>query len=528
MTIASTTTNDYEYDAFLQRVQDRFMLRVTAGEPLFTTKAADLYALFLDALPEDERQQNNCHACRVFVNTFGRLVTINADGVTQSLIWDEDDAPELYRTPVRAMLRAIQKAEITGVFYTSATVWGKPVTGVWHHFAVTPPSSLLFSHMTQTAQQARAEKREAYATLVRALVDFTPDMLRTAVMLLKTDSLYRSEKVLGVATWLLTLHEQRAAAKGARRDNLTWRAVATAPAGFCHPRSSVIGTLLEDIAAGLPFETISKRFAAKMHPLQYQRPQAAPTAGNIAQAEKIIAQLQAANALARRYATLDDIRTIWKSTPTRSRKQNGAVFGHLQSKQTKSTARTITPPPVTMTWEKFRRTVLSAAQTIEFYVPHENDNYVALVTAVDPAAPLIFQWDNPVNLYVYHGGSSAADWRLKAGVFHPVTAVTLRPSMWRGPDKFSHQGTGVIFILQGAQDKRSRSAGLALFPETLRAEFHPIRATIEAFSRAGTIANADTASACGVILSKGGQWKTRFRVTATDGMVAEYHLDRWD
>jgi hypothetical protein len=53
----------------------------------------------------------------------------------------------------------------------------------------------------------------------------------------------------------------------------------------------MIGTLLEDIEEGLDFGDVSRKFASKMHPLQYQRPQAAPSVGNIEESEKIVAKL---------------------------------------------------------------------------------------------------------------------------------------------------------------------------------------------------------------------------------------------
>jgi hypothetical protein len=426
------------------------------------------------------------------------------------------------------VLHTLRRATVTGVFLSSKPIWGTAQTGNWTHFAATPPESFLFKRLTQTAEQAMAEKGEDYKTVLRALTEFTPEMLQTAVTLLKTDSLYRSEKVLGAAEWLLALHQQHTIFKGSRRDNVTWLAVATAPAGFCHPRSSMIGTLLEDIAAGLDYETVSTRFAAKMHPLRYQRPQAAPSAGTIAQAEKIIEQLNAANALNRRFAKLADIQPIWKPTPQpQVRIEQGGVFGHLLPKEKKQSAQLITPPAITITWEKFQRTVLPVARSMAFFVPSGNDNYAALVTATDPNAPNIFQWDNPVSSYLYHGGSSAAAWNLTANRFHPVTAITLPPWMWTNPH-MTHQGMNVLFILAGARDTRAATAGAAIFPETLRSEFHGIRATIEAYSRNAVIADAETSEACGILLSKGGNWKARFKVESHDLSIVEYVLDRWD
>ena len=79
----------------------------------------------------------------------------------------------------------------------------------------------------------------------------------------------------------------------------------------------MIGTLLEDLATGMDFATVSARFAAKMHPLKYLRPQAAPRAGNIADAEKIVAKLGIARSLERRFARIDEIETLWTDAPRR-------------------------------------------------------------------------------------------------------------------------------------------------------------------------------------------------------------------
>jgi hypothetical protein len=141
--------------------------------------------------------------------------------------------------PIRPRLPRCTKrsrAKVTGVAYSSLPVWGRPVTGPWEHFAITPPAALVFTHVAQTAAQASAEKRADYATLCRALAEFTPAILTQAVALLKLEALYRSEKVLGVAEWLLALHQQRAAAKGPCCDNLTWRWPPPQPASVIRAR----------------------------------------------------------------------------------------------------------------------------------------------------------------------------------------------------------------------------------------------------------------------------------------------------
>lgn len=185
-------------------------------------------------------------------------------------------------------------------------------------------------------------------------------------------------------------------------------------------------------------------------------------------------------------------------------------------------------PAQTMTWDKFQRTVLPAAERIEFLAPYRG-NYAVLVTAVNPDAPPILQWDspetrNPVSWYVWSGGSTASQYGLPGGQYVNVEAVTLKPSMWNGG--FEHQGVGVMFLLAGA--KETRNAGAAIFPEILKSEFHAIRSVLEAYSRGAKIDDIGETHAVGVILGKGdGTWDARLRVWS-GGKPLEYRLDRWD
>lgn len=528
---------DADYGAFLSSLQAGLLARIGDGKtPLFTTDAQDLFSAYLDTFETPAaRQYNSCHCCRQFVERFGTLVTLDENGRAAPALWHEDEVPAAYRPAIAAMARRVRSARVTGVFLSSLAVWGRPQTGVWRHLAATPPAALVFKRATQSADQAMAEKREDFKTVQHALGEFSLPVIKEALSLLRTEALYRSEKVLGQAEWLHALHLARRAAYSNLKVNVVWRAVALAPAGFCHPRSSMIGTLLADIAAGMAFKDVSRRFADKMHPLQYQRPQAAPTAGAIAAAEKLMQQLDAAGALARRFARLDEVQALWKPQPSPDRpvadgvlgQLKKGVFAHLSPKGAAPSAGGVKVPVQVMTWDKFQRTVLPGAERIEFLAP-ERGSYSALVTAVHAEAPPILQWDredrrNPVSWYLWHGGSTAAQFGLKAGQFHPVSAITLKPSMWHGG--FEHQGQGVMFIIEGAKDAREPEA--CLFPEFLKAEFHGVRSVLEAYSKGAKLQGAEQASAAGVMLHGGQAWDALVRVW-TGGRSLDYQLDRWD
>lgn len=529
MTIASQTSvgnySDEIYHDYIERMNLTFAKRMAEGAKLFTTNTEDLFTTFLDALPQENRQYHTCSCCRHFVNRFGGLVMIADSGLTIPAIWNVEDAPEYYQQAVYAMSQKVRKAKVNGVFMSSEKMWGTPVTGPWKHYAIKPPANILYTGVVMTAGQKMAERREDFKTVMYALNEFTQPMIEQALVLLKTDSLYRSEKVLGQAQWLYDLHVARTEAMGSTKSNVVWKAIASAPAGFCHPRSSMIGTLLEDIAAGMDFDTVSRRFKEKMHPLAYQRPQAAPAAGTIAQAEKLVEQMGVANSLKRRFARLDEIQTIW--TPKQKQeKETSGVFGHLQAKgETK--IKPMTVPAGKMTFAKFIETVLPTADSIEFHVANRRESLCAMVTAGDADAPPILLWDqpeqrNPVSTYVYSGGSYPSSWNIEAG-YVKVNAIAYRPHQWFG--EYPNQGKGVVFILDGARE--TRNSGLALFPEILKAEFHGIRSVVEAYSAKGEIAGMLDATACGILLDKGREWNHVVRVT-TAGHMLEYKIDRWD
>jgi hypothetical protein len=512
----------------LQAAQFHALIQANGGHAYTTDADPDeLWGAYLGSYPARDRQYHDCSACRHFIKRYGALVVIAEGGITAPAFWGVENAPADLAKATDRMRQIVHRARVTGPFISSLAMLGEARTGVWRHFYARPFK--LHADRLKTAGQAMAEEREDFGTVSRALAEFSTDTVDAAVNILRSDAMYRSEKVLGQAEWLQRLHSAVAAAQGAeRRRNVIWRAIAEAPAGFCHPRSSMIGTLLEDIAAGMDFDAVSRRFADKMHPLRYQRPQAAPAAGAIRAAEEAFAKLGLAPALSRRFLRPDELRhrALWLPTPLAPLPAADGVFGHLQPKQAPRAA-SLTPPAGRMTWERFQREVLPSAARIELQAPAQGP-YCALLTATDPTAPPLIQWDreddrNPVSWYFWHGGSPAHQFSLSAGAWTPVVAIALQPSMWQ--PGFDHHGKGVFFALEGARD--TRQPYLGLFPEMLRGDLHGVRSVIEAHSRTGEAEGLAGAQAAGVMLHDGGAWHATVRVHDAKGQTLSYLLDRW-
>ena len=295
------------YDSLLNFIELTFShnLGEAESEPLFTTDASGLFDLFLNHLPPAAMQHYNCNACRHFVDRFGGLVRITEEGRTVPAMWAHD-APPFFHRAVEALRRRVSAANVTGVFIPEGKRLGTPTTGYWHHMAVTLPRSRWHTDKLRTAHEAAAAKNEDRRLLCEALDKYHSSTVKRAINLLRSGTLGRVAGVADRAEWFLKVMNMDDPAPYQFRANLRWRAAAMAPAGFCHISSSVLGTLLDDCAEGLDPDTIRRRFDEKMNPLKYQRPQAAPTVGNIAQAEKIVQKLGIANSLKRRFARLEE------------------------------------------------------------------------------------------------------------------------------------------------------------------------------------------------------------------------------
>lgn len=520
--------HDQDYDQYVQSINDRY---AALTGPIFETDATGLYGAYLDSFADPaDRQYHTCSCCRQFIERFGALATVSDAGQLVPAVWVPEDAPAHYRPAVEAMARLVRRAKVTVPFLSKDAMYGVPVTGEWHHFAIKPPTARIFRmNGLDTPYQVAALKREEFGSVSTALVEYNADTVKLALRLLKDDTLGNAKAVVGQAQFLADLHALRESVTGSTaRANLVYRAVAEAPSGLCHPRTSMVATLLDDIAAGKTFEQAQAAWSAKMHPLRYQRPQAAPTAGAIAAAEKAFEQLGAASSLQRRYATYADLTDkLW--TPAAIKPAaSGGIFGSIKPKG--ETVPLMRVPAQTMTWEKFCRLVLPTAEKIEAQPSGHRHALIALTTAAHADAVPLLQWDreaqrNPVAYFLYHGGSPLSAFNLRAG-FTEVKTIVRKPSQWHDAP-CEHQGEGAFLLLEGAKDINKAGGTSAIFPNDLKAQFHGFRSVIEAYSKSNALTGWGDDNACGLALFKANDCNVTLRVTSA-GQTSDYKIDRWD
>lgn len=411
MTNDKLTINEYDssndrYPEFEQAVALEFASKLALDLPLFTTNVDKdaMWEAYLMGLPEEARQHYTCNTCRHFIQRFGGLVMIDAQGDQHSMLWAPGIVPPFFQKSVAAMHKLVMNAQVNGVFVPESTKLGQYKTGEWTHLFVEVSKSMVHKSRTLTAYQVAAQKRQDFEMLINALQSYSADTVDQALALINSETMYRSDKVQGVAKWFRNVIATRDnASNSTRKRNVVWSAVATAPNGHTHIRSSMIGTLLEDIAEGLSARVVSARFAEKMNPENYMRSQSAPSSTAIVEAEKLVEKLGIADSLRRKYAKFEDIPTwLWKGkdAPLPITEHKTGVFSHLVARSATGTSMII--PAKTMTWDKFQRTVLPTADKLEVLVDNPS-RMMALVTEAVPNSPNILQWDNPFSWY-YHGG----------------------------------------------------------------------------------------------------------------------------
>jgi hypothetical protein len=405
----------YEFEATIKTNFDKI---VATNTPLFTanvSKDAMWNAYISNMEGKDAQTHYECNACRHFIQRFGMLCFIDERGMVKSALWNVK-VPEFFKHSVTAMRRLVETATVAGVFISDETTLGLARTGEWTHLH----AKLTANHVSRNksrvknAGQLIAEKREDFGMLNRALVEFNLDTARQAVNILESDSLYRGDRFLGIAKWFKELKELQNQLSPEIFRNAVWMAVATAPVGYTHVKSSMIGTLLDDIQVGIySFDELKRRFKDKM--ATYQRSQSAPTAGGIAQAEKLVTELGLETALMRRYAQLSEIPASGQIWTPKNKKNNAeptpaktGIFGNIVPKgRETATKEELALPMSTMTWEKFKRTMLDTGNVLSIEAKvEEADRLMALVTASDETAENILQWDNTFSWY-YHGGVDA-------------------------------------------------------------------------------------------------------------------------
>ncbi|KAI9763627.1 MAG: hypothetical protein M1839_006369 [Geoglossum umbratile] len=555
----------------LYEAMQQTAMRITethANTPIFHVDLGDnseiVSDVFISNLPVDEQRLFNCSVCKHFMKNWGNLATVDPDtGSLVPFFWNTAEpnttetamVPPYYHDAVEGIAKLFVGKKVRDEFKVTekTKVIGHAEAGGYAHMhfefqskKVEPESPPGFSQPdTVTLAQM----------LGRILEDYNLDTVQKAAHLLLDDKLSYADKHKGAIRYLRNLMESgtltRRTIKGTEHHNLLYHHAASSFLGCLHAlRSGAVSNLLEWVEGDLTFDAIQDAWNHVAGPANYMRPSAAPSAGNIAAAEKLMSNLKITKSdMEREFLAVDQIPAsafVWRCPVPPSAVTPGIFAQVVPKASTKSPKDTALDTPATpMTFAKFATTVLPKATKVEYLVPKTASAYF-FITGHPGTQPLM-QWHTEENLaswytFVNPNPYEVSKYNLKPG-WTPVPCIVSFPHLWNDLPvshgyassdqadkkfKYNSHGTRYLICIEGIRDKTG-THGYMLFPTLLRRELHGVRSTIEAFSNGGVIPEKPEAVG-GFEVAKGNTREMNHTVRVTDekGRTDKYRIILFD
>jgi len=266
----------------LRRLVDEQFQRMAEGQ-LFEVDISkdEMWDTYLGSFPEGtnpifrERREHDCNCCKTFIRNLGNVVSIQ-DGKLVS-IWDVVTGSET-QVIVDAMSELIKSKTISNVFFTQFKKIGtssNPDTEnpniIWTHFYSEVPNQFVLTGEEIASKSGMVNSQRA--VFQRALTEIDVESLNVVRELIAQGSIYRGEEHKGIVDAFLEHKVKFDSLDAEAQKFYTWinnsLVVSGAVTGF---RSSVIGTLVSDVADGTGLEEAVKKFEAKVAPANYKRP----------------------------------------------------------------------------------------------------------------------------------------------------------------------------------------------------------------------------------------------------------------
>lgn len=392
---------------FQQAVAKQFARLMATGQMFRTNTDKDtLWATYLASFPEGtnpiyrERTEHDCSCCRQFIKSVGNAVAF-IDGKLET-VWDlQGDLDAGYARVAKYMSIYVASQPVCDVFLLDQKTAGtdknfeEMTTGVktWDHFFVNLKPQYVAKKTDIPTKLG--ELRSTVQVFQRGLDTITTDAVETVLDLIAQGTLYRGAEFKGLVEAFsneLSVYHTCTVAEQAKFVWVRGTKITPATASI---RNSAIGTLLQDLSAGMDLEQAVRRWESVMAPANYKRPTALVTPKMIEQAKAKLNELGLLSALERRYARLTDITVNNILFADRNAKQamNGDVFDALAAETGAKGKKLDKVEEISIT--DFIANVLPRINSMEVLLENKHTgNLVSLVAPVDPTAGSLFKWDN--------------------------------------------------------------------------------------------------------------------------------------
>lgn len=358
----------------------------------------ELWDLYLFRFPEGtnpifrQRTEHDCSCCRNFIKNLGRIVSFDSNGNLET-VWD-DQAPGFYEEVATALRQAVINSPIVSVYKTKELRYGATATyelidghsHTWNHFVAHTPSKAVVSRDKIGPETGRINT--SAQMLQTALDTISLSAVIDVIDLIESQSLYRGDEHLAAVKAFRELKRKYTEVQMGS-TTFSWKYVTHPQARI---KNTVIGTLLEDLSAGVDTDRAVKSFETKVAPANYKRSSAPITPKMIELALKTVRDLGLESALERRHAVFTDLSVRDVLFVDSSIKMKD----RLASLLTNEVVTQYNPKNVTeITSEEFFRDVVPFSTSISVLVEQSLlSNLVSLTAPVHSDAGRLFPWDN--------------------------------------------------------------------------------------------------------------------------------------
>lgn len=303
-----------DFSKFSKLIESKFDLMKTNELYKVDISKDDLWELYLGAFPEGTdpiyrvRTEHDCSCCRTFVKNVANVVSIQ-DGQIVT-VWDVEDAEYPYNVVAEKMAELVRSAEIINVFRTSENHFSSQTTRElaedgsvinWNHFHCTVPAK----HQSNEVGSVLGSFATSAAVFKRGLEELRITDVDAVIDLVNDNLLYRGAEHLVSLKAFRALKAAYDKINSAEQRNLfVWENIGNHAKGF---RNTVIGSLVQDLSAGVDIENAVGSFEAKVAPENYKRSKSLITPAMIKDAMKTIKSEGFESALERRFAKIDDV-----------------------------------------------------------------------------------------------------------------------------------------------------------------------------------------------------------------------------
>ena len=518
-----------------ESMKDVVLFRVAPKESMVDT--------YLDAFNQLTRQQYNCNCCKHFLRRYGTAVYIDRTGELHSIVWDPESAVGRFKPIVAALKDAVERGTVIDIVralptdsvrYDGINMMtlgiAESCEGKFHHFHA--DISTKYVKMVSPTISMDTIKDE-FTSAERTFKRWNSDTIDRAYALAKLGKLAK-EDAKERFNLFKQMYEDVTNTKHALHKYHKICNYAIKYHDFLYGFiGTVDGTLLDDISEGYDINICISRYNAKMDPINYKRPTAAPTERLVEEAEKLIADLGLKDSLDRRIARFDEIkRFLWKA-PEKVKEKAAGIFANVKTKDSKPKQESkidLSRNSTNITLSKFMREVAprTTKMSIELKVGYRYP-FCTFVTEAHEGSKPIIKWDypearNPISMYCYHEGSSCRDFNVTTGYVEVLGIATFPDDLNSAEDTLN----GVAFILKDCKDMLL-GGGSALFPDVLIKELYPVRKVIESFSKDKKLEDIPDGVQAAAGLAVGGpSINYRVRVETTDNTIEAYRIDRLD